>query len=196
MKNLEEKGEKNTAVMLRERIVACESCEILATKELKTMKTKDIKKLLGLEQIRKIFQHFPPAVNLKLVHQWFMNEILAPAMESINSGDQLQMQSGFKMLVDVLALKPLKDDMMDMENSKIFNPKAPSFNGLFQDFIIEINEKLRKIQEGMRSEADFSIDNAKLRDQEAEALKKALKPLMSFGEDWWFPKHGLTDQII
>ena len=188
MDNLEKKGEKNAAQMLRERVVACETCELLATKELKTMNTSSIKKLLA--QVEEVFQYFPPSINLKLAQQWFLNEILPPALESINSGDQLKMQSGFKMLVDGLALKPPQDDATDPEEEgfKIFNPKAPSFNGLFQSFVFAINDELQKIEEVMTA-ADFSIDNAKPMDE--APLTEALKSLMSFGEDWWFRKHGL-----
>ena len=87
---LEKGGFRNATDMLSERLAACESCDLLASKDIKHTRFEDVKKLLTLS--KDAWHLYPPFIKAKLAQNYVMQVRLLDLAEAFGLAQAAQDQ--------------------------------------------------------------------------------------------------------
>ena len=154
---LDKSGQKHAAKTLRDRIVACESCDILVTKDIKRMEVKKLNQLLLACEDG--WAHFPLALQSKIVEHHLVMTAVPNFYKGMCSKLETDHVEAAEVFHKTLEITPCENDS-DVE---IFDHSCPTMKMVFHSFVKKLEKTMDSLgifEDAKESKDTFDISEA------------------------------------
>lgn len=152
LESLESKQQKNAAGILRERISACESADLLATRDLQDMSVQAVHSLLTFT--KELWPEFPVYLVSKLA-QHHVTQVLLPQLKNVMEKNIVDVDAITTAALKVASSLQLSQTNEDLE----IDMYTVDYNAAFHVFLKGLEDKLPELGQNLGGDgSDYFMD--------------------------------------